>query len=154
MWNWSHVFNQVYFQTCCLQRTDRCFTTCARTFNHNFNSFHAMFHSCFSSRFCSHLRCERSALTGTFEAQVTSTCPGNCITVRICNRYNRIVKRRADMSHSRVNIFPITTFRTNYFFRFSHYLVYPPLLFFLVSYSTTRTFTRTSVSFSTLTTNR
>ncbi len=120
MRNWSNVFNKVNFQTCGLKRTDCCFAACARTFNHYFDSFHAMLHSRFSCGFSSHLCRERRALTGTFKAEVTRACPRNRVTVRICNRNDRIVECRADVRYATVNIFTVTTFRTYHFFWFSH----------------------------------
>ena len=59
MWNWCYVFDQVHFETCCLQGTNCCFTTSTRTFNHDFHRFHTVFHSRFGSCFSSHLRSER-----------------------------------------------------------------------------------------------
>ncbi len=133
MRNRCNVFNQVNFQTCSLQRTNRSFATCTRSFNHNLNCSHAMLHRSFCRRFGSHLRSKRSAFTRAFEPEVTGACPGDCIPVRVGNGYDSVVERRADMSHSGVDIFPITTFCTNDFFRFSHLKVTPLYYFFLLA---------------------
>ncbi|SEG77591.1 hypothetical protein SAMN02799616_05012 [Paenibacillus sp. UNC499MF] len=121
MRNWCYVLNQVHFETSSLQRTNCCFTAGTRAFNHDFNNFQTMFHSGSSCRFSSHLRSKRSAFTGSFEAQVTGTCPGKRVSMRIRDRYDCIVECGTDVCHTGFNIFTVTTFRTDDFFRFSHY---------------------------------
>ncbi|ACX67928.1 hypothetical protein GYMC10_5721 [Paenibacillus sp. Y412MC10] len=128
MWNWCYVFDQVNFETCCLQGTNCCFTTSTRTFNHDFHRFHTVFHSRFGSCFSSHLRSERGRLTGTFKSKAAGACPRNRVSVRIRNRYDCIVERGADMSHATFNIFAVTTFSTYDFFWFSHCLLSPFLI--------------------------
>lgn len=153
MRNWCNVFDQVDFKASCLQGTNRCFTTSARTFNHYFHRFHTVLHSRFGSCFSSHLRSERGRLTGAFKSKAAGACPRNRVSVRIRNRYDRIVERGTDMSHATFNIFAVTTFSTYDFFGLA-IVCYPPFLFLLVRYGTTRTFACTSIGFCTLSTNR
>ncbi len=128
MRNWCNVFDQVDFKASCLQGTNRCFTTSARTFNHYFHRFHTVLHSRFGSCFSSHLRSERGRLTGAFKSKAAGACPRNRVSVRIRNRYDRIVERGTDMSHATFNIFAVTTFSTYDFFWFSHCLLSPFLI--------------------------
>lgn len=130
MRNWSNVFDHVDFKACRLQGADSGLTASTRAFNHNLNTLHAMFHRSFGSRFSSHLRGKRSRLTGTFKSEAAGAGPGNRITMRIRNGYNRIIEGGANMSHTRFNIFPVTTFCTYDFFGLA-IVCYPPSYFFL-----------------------
>ncbi len=134
MWNWSNIFNHVYFQTCCLQCTNSSFTSCARSFNKYFYRFQSMDHGSFCSCFCSGLCCERSRFSGTSESESACTCPGNCVALSVCNSNNGIVKGRLDMSSAALNIFTFTTSWCGGFLtvvNFSHFSISLPYFFLL-----------------------
>lgn len=97
MRNRGNVLNAADFYACCLQCADSRFTACARSFDKYISGTHSLIDGCSRCLFCCHLRCKRRALTGTFESQSAGRCPGNGITVRISNRYNRIVECGTNM---------------------------------------------------------
>ena len=97
MRNRGNVLNAADFDTCCLQCADSRFTACARSFDKYISGTHSLIDGCSRCLFCCHLRRKRRALTGTFESQSAGRCPGNGITVRISNRYNRIVECGTNM---------------------------------------------------------
>ena len=131
MWDWSNIFDHVYFQTCCLQCTNSSFTSCARSFNKYFYRFQSMDHGSLCSCFSSGLSCEWGGFSGTSEAQTTCACPGNCVALSVCNSNNGIVKGRLDMSSAALNIFTFTTSWCGGFLtvvNFSHFSISLPLL--------------------------
>lgn len=97
MRNRGNVLNAADFYACCLQCADSRFTACARSFDKYISGTHSLIDGCSRCLFCCHLRRKRRALTGTFESQSAGRCPGNGITVRISNRYNRIVECGTNM---------------------------------------------------------
>lgn len=112
MRNRRHVANSRNFQASSLQSPNRSFAAGTRPFDRYLNLLHTMFHSRTRSCLSSHLRSIRRALSGSLKADVTCGRPGNHCTGWIRDAYNRVVKRRTDVSHTRLNILSITTTRT------------------------------------------
>lgn len=123
MRNRGNVLNAAYFNASSLQCADCCFTACAWSLNEYVSGTHAMFNSNLSSLFCSHLCCKRSALTRSFETESTSGCPGNCVSVGIGNRYNRIVECGTNVSGTGFYMFLFFLFTVAILFLLQHYFL-------------------------------
>ena len=127
MWNRGNVLNTANFNSCSLQCADCSFTTCARSFYKYISGTHTVLNCNLSCLFSGHLSCKWSTLTSSSKTKPTSGSPRNGISVRICNRYNRIVECGTNMRCTGFYMFSFISFCFT-FYR-SHFI--PPSTLFL-----------------------
>ncbi len=104
MGNRSHIRNAGDFKAYGIQGTNRRLTPWPRPLDPDFKIFYATFLCRLTRIFCGNLRCERSALTRSFEAIAAGSCPGQGISLTIGYRNDRIVEGSVNMRDSLCHI--------------------------------------------------
>ena len=120
MGNRRAVFNRLDVQASRLQRSDRTFTTAARTFDADVDFLHPEFDCLFRSLLSRHLARKGSAFATALKVAGPSAGPTQCFTLSVRNGDRCIVERRIDVRHSMSDIAT-----DSFLFRFSQFLKTP-----------------------------
>ena len=107
--NWGDISNQRDFQSGALQGSDGRLSARTRAAHHDFNLAHSLVASPTSGALGRRLGREGCPFFGPLKAGGTGGSPGDDLAVLIGNRYNCVVKRRLNVSHS-VRYVPLLLF--------------------------------------------
>jgi hypothetical protein len=135
-----------------LKRAQGRLSTGAGTLNVDLYAAHAVFLGLFSAILGSHLRCERSALSGSLEPLGTGGAPSYNVTDRVGNRYHGIVERRLYVRNAVGYVLLLFLLLYDFFSRARHYP--SRILFLLASDRTSRPFPGTRIGLGALTAAR
>ena len=94
------VLDHADFKSCGLKSADGRLTALTGTLDVDFNSLHAVINSGLRGSFGGGLSGEGSALSGALEAKSAGRCPRNCVTGKVSDGNDGVVKAGADMGRT------------------------------------------------------